>query len=138
MPETERSEPIETVLVVDDEILVRCEIAEYLRTCGFKVIEAVNAVEAQEVLLSEGTKVDVVLCSIASQENGNGFALVRWVREHRPGLSTILAGTPARAADAAADLCESGPFLARPYDPQLVHDRIRRMLAEQKRRKTDG
>jgi len=33
----------ETILVVDDEVLVRMVISAYLRDCGYKVIEATNA-----------------------------------------------------------------------------------------------
>ena len=36
----------ETILLVEDEVLVRMPIAQYLRDCGYKVVEAVNADEA--------------------------------------------------------------------------------------------
>ena len=32
--------------IVEDEVLVRMPIAQYLRDCGYKVVEAVNADEA--------------------------------------------------------------------------------------------
>jgi CheY-like chemotaxis protein len=41
---------LETVLVVEDEILVRTAIAEYLRHCGYRVVEAASADEAMTVL----------------------------------------------------------------------------------------
>jgi CheY-like chemotaxis protein len=41
---------IRTVLVVEDEVLVRLIIAEELRSAGFQVIEAANADEALAVL----------------------------------------------------------------------------------------
>ena len=50
----------ETVLLVEDEVLIRMPIAEYLRDCGYKVIEAVNADEAMAVLLHKETVVDFV------------------------------------------------------------------------------
>jgi CheY-like chemotaxis protein len=50
----------ETVLLVEDEVLVRMPIAQYLRDCGYKVIEAVNADEAMAVLLHKETVVDFV------------------------------------------------------------------------------
>ena len=39
-----------TILVVEDEVLIRLVIAEYLRDCGYRVIEAVHADEALLVL----------------------------------------------------------------------------------------
>jgi CheY-like chemotaxis protein len=50
----------ETVLLVEDEVLLRMPIAQYLRDCGYKVIEAVNADEAMAVLLHKETVVDFV------------------------------------------------------------------------------
>lgn len=41
----------------------------------------------------------------------------------------LLAGTVAKAADAAAEICEEGPLLGKPYDQQLVLDRIKRLMA---------
>ena len=41
---------IETVLVIDDEVIARMVISEYLRHCGYRVIEAANSDEALAVL----------------------------------------------------------------------------------------
>jgi len=40
----------------------------------------------------------------------------------------------ARAADAAGDLCESGP-VPKPYEPQMAADRIRQLMALRSARK---
>jgi DNA-binding NtrC family response regulator len=120
----------ETILVVEDNILIRMVIAAYLRECGFRVIEAVGADEAIAVLAQSEVLVDVVFSDVEMPGSLDGFGLNRWVREHRPDVPVILAGTPARASEAAAELCRSGPDLAKPYEPQLVLDRIRRLLAD--------
>jgi CheY-like chemotaxis protein len=54
----------ETILVVEDDILVRMPIAQYLRDCGYKVIEASNSDEAMQILLHQETSVDVVFSDI--------------------------------------------------------------------------
>ena len=118
----------ETILVVEDDILVRMPIAQYLRDCGYKVIEAVNADEAMTVLLHQETAVDVVFSAIDMTGSTDGFGLSKWVREHRPGLAVILTGTVPRAVNAAKELCDDGP-MPKPYEPQAVHDQIRRLLA---------
>jgi CheY-like chemotaxis protein len=46
-----------TILVIDDEALIRVMLSDYLQECGFKVLEASNADEAiliieQRTLLS--------------------------------------------------------------------------------------
>jgi DNA-binding NtrC family response regulator len=118
----------ETVIVVEDEVLLRLIVAEYLRDCGYKVIEAANADEAVEVLNQPHLRIDVLFSDIDMPGSMDGFALAQWTRTNRPGLEVILTGTVPRAVDAAADLCEEGP-MPKPYEPRLVHDRIRRLLA---------
>jgi CheY-like chemotaxis protein len=119
----------ETVLVVEDEVLIRMVIAEYLRHCGFKVIEAVNADEALLILQESELQVDVVFSDVEMPGSMDGFALAKWIRANRPGTDVILAGSPSRAAHAAGNLCENGPAMSKPYEPQVVLDRIRRLLA---------
>lgn len=60
----------------------------------------------------------------------NGFGFAQWAKSEREGLQVILSGSIASAADAPAELCENGPRLSRPYDPQSVADYIKRLLAK--------
>lgn len=121
----------EVVLVVEDDILIRMPIAQYLRDCGYRVIEAADADEAMAVLLHEETRVDVVFSDIEMPGSVDGFGLAKWIRKHRPGLDVILAGTVPRAVNAAHELCEAGS-LPKPYERHAVQDQIRRLLATRK------
>lgn len=123
----------DTILVVEDEVLARTAIAEYLRDCGFRVIEAASADEALIVLNDAKTTIDIVFSDVQMPGSMDGFGLAKWVRQHRPGLEIILAGTVEKAADAAGELCENGPDLKKPYEPQQVLERIKRMRASTKR-----
>lgn len=125
---TEKPEAPETILVVEDDVLIRMPIAQYLRDCGYRVIEAVNADEAVTVLLHRDTVVDIVFSDIEMPGAMDGFGLAKWIREHRPGTEIVLAGTVPRSIDAAKELCEAGP-LPKPYEAQAVHDNIRRLLS---------
>jgi DNA-binding response OmpR family regulator len=126
---------METVLVVDDEILIRIAICDYLRECGYRVIGAATTDEAMVVLQQGDSGIDVVLADAEVSGAVDGFALAQWIRANKPNVSVILAGTPARAAAAAGELCDSGPMLSRPYEPAMVLDRIKRLLAESATRK---
>lgn len=121
----------ETILVVEDDVLVRMPIAQYLRDCGYKVIEAVNAEEAMAVLLHQETVVHLVFSDIEMPGAIDGFGLAKWIREHRPGLGVLLTGTVPRAVEHAKELCEEGP-VPKPYEAYTVHDHIRRLLAARK------
>ncbi len=120
-------------MVVDGEVLIRSELAAYLRDCGYTVIEAANTDEAVIVLSEPGLDVDAVLCDVKIAGSMNGFAFARWVKSNRPELEVLLAGDLAKAADAAAGLCDDGPRLGRPYDPSSVVDRIKQQIAARDR-----
>jgi CheY-like chemotaxis protein len=126
------AEPIKvagTVLVVEDEVLIRLVIAEYLRDCGYRVFEAAHADEALLVLRRLELAIDVVFTDVEMPGSMDGFALAQWVRTNAPGVDVILAGSVNRAVQAASDLCDQQDHVPKPYDPQSVHDRIRRLLA---------
>jgi CheY-like chemotaxis protein len=125
---SDKREIQQTILVVEDDVLVRMPIAQYLRDCGYRVIEASNGDEAMQVLLHQETPVDVVFSDIDMPGAVDGFQLAKWIREHRPGLDVLLAGTVPRAVEGAKDLCDQGP-VSKPYDAQVVHNHIRRLLA---------
>jgi CheY-like chemotaxis protein len=124
------------VLVVEDEVLIRLVIADYLRECGFKVYEAATALEAIEVLESDQASIDLVFTDIRLPGEINGFALGQWVRANRPGLPVILTSGDSKKSDAAKELCENEPFFAKPYDVQLVVARIRSTI--EAKRKGEG
>lgn len=114
--------------MVEDEILVRHVIADYLRGCGYKVIEAASADEAVELLGHTEIEIDIVFSDVEMPGSMDGFSLAKWLRANRPGVDVILAGNVSRATDAAAELCAEGP-MPKPYEPQLAADRIRHLLA---------
>jgi DNA-binding NtrC family response regulator len=124
----EKSEKQETILVVEDEILVRMVIAQYLRDCGYRVIEAVSADEAIIVLSRLETVIDIVFSDIDMPGSMDGFGLSKWMRSNRPDIDVVLTGTVSRAVNAANELCENGP-LPKPYESQAVLTHIRRLLA---------
>jgi CheY-like chemotaxis protein len=119
----------QTILVVEDEVLIRLVIAEYLRECGYKVHEAATADEAIAVLEAPEVSVDIVFSDVVMPGNMDGFALARWVRAHRPDIQVVLTSGIDRSAEKAGELCEAGPLLQKPYHPQRVVDRIRQLLS---------
>jgi CheY-like chemotaxis protein len=119
--------PVDNILVVEDEVLVRTAIAEYLRHCGYDVIEAASADEAITILTEPDIKIDIVLSDIEMPGSMDGFGLAQWVRTNRPELKVVLTGTMEKAAHAAGNLCEKGPHLKKPYEPQQVVEWIKRL-----------
>ena len=118
-----------SILIVDGDIVSRHAIADYLRHCGYGVVEAASAAEAYVALQEPTLSIDVILCEVTTLGSQTGFELATWVRSNRPELEVKLASGIDTAASAAADLCESGPHLARPYEPEAVVDYIKRLRA---------
>jgi DNA-binding response OmpR family regulator len=121
-----------SVLLVEADALVRHPLAEYLRECGYDVLEACNAAEAYQILDNGSKSIDIVLAD-ADSAGGDAFALARWLRTNRPAVNVILAGTVNKALATAEGLCEDGPALTKPYSHQVVLDRIRRLRAARER-----
>ena len=110
-------------------MLIRLVIADYLRECGYRVHEAANADEAIAVLESPEVMVDIVFSDVIMPGSMDGFGLARWVRSNRPQIDVVLTSGIDRSAEIAGMLCEAGPLLEKPYEPQSVVDRIKQLLA---------
>lgn len=108
-------------------------IADYLRQCGYRVIEAVNADEAIVVLKNGELRVDIVLAAVEITNTRDGFALSHWVRENRPGVEVIMASSLARAASSAGELCEQGPHGKKPYETTSIISEVNQLLATTRR-----
>jgi CheY-like chemotaxis protein len=117
-----------TILVVEDEVLIRMAVSDYLRECGFHVVEAGNAEEAIAVLKSD-TTVDIVFSDVNMPGSLDGFGLAQWIRRERPQLKVILTSGVTRKAKEAGSLCEHGPLLAKPYHHGELERQIRQLLA---------
>ncbi len=118
-----------STMIVDGDIVSRHVIADYLRRCGYAVVEAANTDEAYIALCEPTLLIDVILCDVSALGSRSGFELATWVRAYRPELEVRLAAGAGVAAQTAAELCEVGPHLKRPYEPDAVIDYISRLRA---------
>ena len=106
-----------TVLLVEDEPLIRLFISELLEDAGFKVIEAANAKEAL-VLLESGLPVDVLLTDVDMPLGCNGFELAHRVHESWPETEILIMS--GRQWPAQGDLPPGAAFLAKPCPNEAI------------------
>lgn len=125
----DQSSQPDTILIVEDEVLVRLMVAEHLRGCGYRVLEAASAAEAIKVLEAE-IAVDILFTDVQLPGELDGFGLARWTRERRPKIRIIITSGLERSAHEASDLCDEEPYLRKPYDPASLVREIRRLLAD--------
>ncbi len=121
------------LLIVEPEMLVRIAVAEYLRECGYTVLEAGNVKEAIELLLA-AEDIKVVLVDVGSSDDSSdqvaGFSLVHWIRRERPNIKVVMTAGVQRTARSAGDLCAIGPHSRKPYHHEELERRIRKLLTE--------
>ena len=130
LPAAGRDARIRTVLVVEDEFLPRLAVSDYLRDCGYAVLEAANADEAMSVLNSVGSHVDVLFTDIQMSGDIDGFGLAQWVRANRPEVKVIITSGAVRVGDETAKLCSDGPLVPKPYRHADIATRIRGLFDE--------
>ncbi len=112
----------ETVLVVEDEGLVRIDTAEYLRDAGFSVIEATDATEALEIIRVR-TDIDVLFTDINMPGGMDGIELARRVQDRQPTIRVVLTSGAVRPQP--HELPGSGLFIEKPYSPEAVRSAVR-------------
>lgn len=121
-----------TVLVVDDEYLIRGVLSEILTDSGFNVLAAESVAQAIH-LLSQPSYVDAVFSDI-KMPGMDGFALAKWVHENRPDTPVILASGYCGKTNMAADLC-GAQFLRKPYDFDHIVQQLRETVARRNPRR---
>ncbi|MGJ3263035.1 MAG: response regulator [Salinarimonas sp.] len=124
---------MQTVLVVDADVIVRHHLTEFLRDCGLRVVEASSAAEARTFLAEASLGIDIALIDARLPGSETAFALRSWIATTYPKVNVVLAGSLETAVGHASDICEQGPDLPKPYDPASVLDRIKRLRAERDR-----
>jgi two-component system, response regulator PdtaR len=116
-----------TVLVIEDEILVRFEIADALREAGMCVIEARDADEAMEHL-GAGKSVDFAFVDVELPGTMNGLEFCAAIERRSPQLKFLLTSGRIIAEGAMS----VGLFIPKPYNPADVVARVRAALAERR------
>ena len=119
------NEPVNStaILIVEDEVLIRFMVADYLRTAGFEVREAVNSEEALHILAA--INVAVLVTDIRMPGKIDGVQLAKFVRSRLPETKIIIAS--AHAPDwPAPGLADS--FISKPFEPERLVERIRELL----------
>jgi CheY-like chemotaxis protein len=118
--------PPQTILFVEDEALIRMDMAEFLRECGYRVHEAAHAAEALEALQAKFA-IDLVFTDINLPGGMNGLELAEWVLNNRPGVKTLI--TTGRPLERGAPPVEVA-FLPKPYTGRDLLDRVKHVLVK--------
>jgi DNA-binding response OmpR family regulator len=113
-----------TILVVEDEAVIRLMIADALREAGFGVVEAGTGDEALS-LLESGIPVNLVFTDVMMPGKLDGLSLVSRLRVTRPELKVVVGSalSPVWPAPNFVDL-----FIGKPYDVPRAIARLKALL----------
>jgi len=116
---------VTTVLIVDDEPIVREVVARYLEREGYTTLEADHGDRARELL--ERQSPDLVVLDVMLP-GMDGLALCRWIRA-RSELPVILLTARGEEADRIVGLeLGADDYVTKPFSPRELAARVRTVL----------
>lgn len=120
----------ERVLVVEDDDLVRAQVASELVGLGYRVVTARNALEAMEMLCA-GEPFDLLFTDVVMPGGVNGRQLADAVREMLPRLPVLYTtGNPDIVMGGNGGLAAGTHLLRKPYRRRELAIKLREALAD--------
>src|SRR5438128_9092781 len=116
---------MKTVLVVDDEPIVRGVVARYLEREGFRTLQAGDGETARALLERESPSLVVLDLMLPGTD---GLSLCRWIRS-RSDLPVIMVTALAEEADRLTGLeVGADDYLTKPFSPRELVARVKAVL----------
>jgi DNA-binding response OmpR family regulator len=116
---------VTTVLVVDDEPIVREVVVRYLEREGYRTLESADGHVARELIESE--RPDLVVLDVMLPGT-DGLALCRWIRS-RSDLPVIMLTARGEEADRIVGLeLGADDYVTKPFSPRELAARVRTVL----------
>ena len=118
----------ETVLVVEDEPMVRSHVVRMLARMGYDCLEAVDGCEALQVLSEQSEPVDLVLTDLVMPRM-NGSDLAREIAGRWPELPVLFMSAYTDDEMVRRDLlAPDAPFVQKPFDARIIAGKLRALL----------
>ncbi len=119
---------IETVLLVEDEEMVRSLAREVLQRNGYTVLEAGDAAEAIHIADTRKGPIDLLLTDVVMSRM-NGRELAENLASRRPRMKVLLMSGYTDDAGVRRGISEEGvPFLEKPFSADHLVRRVREVL----------
>ncbi|HEU4760891.1 MAG TPA: response regulator [Gemmatimonadales bacterium] len=118
----------ETVLLVEDEPMVRSLAARALRNFGYTIIEASDGRQALEVFQRQESDIALVVTDVAMPDMG-GRELATRLNELAPELPVLfMSGYTGEEVTERGMLPAGVPFQSKPFAPDALASRVRHLL----------
>jgi PAS domain S-box-containing protein len=118
----------ETVLLVDDEEMIRSLGRKMLEQAGYRVLEALTGEEAVEIYRNEGSRIDLVVLDLIMPGMGGRQALAE-LKNMDPDVRVVIASgySPDGLAESATETGAAG-FITKPFRRHDVLRTVREVL----------
>lgn len=118
-----------TVLLVEDETMVRKLLARLLASQGFEVLAAADGHEALTLWQEHGPSIDLLLTDVVMPEGMSGRALAEVCSEQKPGLKVVyMSGYNMELSDRDGHLRVGINYVQKPYRTDQLFSVIRSVL----------
>jgi twitching motility two-component system response regulator PilH len=117
-----------TIMVVDDNAVVREMLSEQLKGKGFQVVLAKDGVEAMEQL--QASRPDLVITDLVMPRM-NGYELCRWIKNNSnfKDLPVIMCTSKSEEFDRYWGMKQGADaYITKPYHPPELIDAVKKLL----------
>lgn len=122
-----------TVLLVENDFVLRDVLEEVLIDCGYDVLAVPNAESATNVLQSPN-RISVLLTDVNLGGTMDGAQLANWVMQYRPGIVTLIMSGGRESRARVDAVCKGARFFAKPFLVTEISDYIRSSVSGQEER----
>jgi CheY-like chemotaxis protein len=106
----------ETILIVEDEPVLRSMARDILEECGYRILEASSGKEALDVWNQRADEIDLLLTDMVMPDGISGADLVEKLLAGHPGLKVVFtSGYTANEVNQKMLARTRASFLAKPY-----------------------
>jgi PAS domain S-box-containing protein len=117
----------ETILVAEDEIIVREYLKSLLERAGYRVVVAGDGEEAV-AMFEEHDDISLVLSDVVMPKK-NGVEIHKEMKKRKPGIKMIfISGYSADAIRKMGNIEEGVEYIAKPFDKSRILSKIREVL----------
>ena len=118
----------ETVLVVEDEAVVREFVSQVLQMHGYSVLQASDGVEALELARDHKGRLDLLLTDVIMPRMNGRDLVERLSQVHADAKILFMSGYTSSAIVQHGVLNSGYAFLQKPFTPEQLLDKVRNVL----------
>ncbi|MFH1437853.1 MAG: response regulator [Pseudomonadota bacterium] len=119
----------ETILMVEDQGIVRRMTVRILQALGYSIIEAANGREGHKIFADRNEEIDLVILDLTMPEM-SGTEMLQKMKEINPRLKVIITSGYPRDEPVNELVRQGAGFLQKPFPIEELADAIRRLLGQ--------